>query len=398
MRLMGMDLKFLIMHRNEAFVNELRAILTQFQGAKIVAEVDEPALLGQAVKQFPVDIVVADLDPDPESILPIMSEVIASGDAPAIFATSDSTDGPLILKVMRLGVREFLPKPIDPAALEEAITKVASQRSTTGHTGKLITVMGSAGGVGATMITTSLAVELAGLCELPVTVVDLDLRFGQVATFLDVEPKYTLADLCGSPEQLEPHVMNRALANHASGVNVLARPNNFAEAEVITAASTVGVLSNLMSMNDFVVVDGPARHDGGAKSVLALSDVNLLVVQLLIPCVRNAQRMLETFRSEGCNMEHTKLIVNRAGRDSGHITVENVAETLNMEVFATLPDDWATVSGAINLGEPLKSFSPKSKVRQALEEIAERLHSPVETADDKDARKKGLIGRIFAQT
>ncbi len=395
---MGLDVKFLIMHRNEAFAAELRAMLSQFEGVKVVAEVDEPALLAQAVKQFPVDIVVADLDPAPETVLPILSEVMSEEGAPAVFATSELTDGPLILKVMRLGVREFLPKPIEGTSLLEATEKVSAQRPAHARSGKLITVMGSAGGVGATMLATSLAVELASLAERPVTVVDLDYRYGQVATFLDIEPKYTLADLCGTPEQLEPHVMNRALAAHSSGVKILARPANFAESDVITAAACVGVLSNLMSMCDYVVADGPARFDNGAQPMLALSDVNLLVVQLLIPCVRNAMRMIDSFKESGASLDRTKLVVNRVGRDSGHVTVEHVSETLGLPVFTTLPDDWATVSGAINLGEPLKTHSPKSKVRQAVEEIAHCLHNPGGHADDKEARKKGLIGRIFAQT
>jgi pilus assembly protein CpaE len=393
---MGQDVKFLVMHRNEQFAAEMRAMLAQFDNVKIVAELDEPALLTQAVKQFPVDIVLIDLDPSPETILPIMAEVVAVEGAPAVFAVSESTDGPLILKVMRLGAREFLPKPIDVNALQDAMYKVSLQRAETVHSGKLITIMGTAGGVGSTMLATNLAIELASGAERGVTIVDLDYRFGQVATFLDVEPKFTLADLCSSPEQLEPHVMGRAFAKHSSGVNVLARPNNFAEAETITAAACVGVLSNLMNMNDYVVADGPTRYDNSARSLLALSDVNLLVVQLLIPCVRNAMRIIESLRETGYNLDRTKLICNRVGRDSGHISEENVSETLNMPVYATIPDDWDTVSGAINLGEPLRIHSPKSRVRQSIEEIAERLHEPEAQSDDKDTRKKGLIGRIFA--
>ena len=75
--------------------------------------------------------------------------------------------------------------------------------------GKLITVMGAAGGVGTTTLATNLAVELAALAERQVSIVDLDYRFGQVATLLDVEPTYTLSDLCNSPEQLEQQVIER---------------------------------------------------------------------------------------------------------------------------------------------------------------------------------------------
>ncbi len=393
---MGHDIKIMLIQTDGDFATQVREMLLKKPDLKIVAEVEEPALFAQAVKQFPVDIALVNLDPNPEAILPIVGDVIASNRSLAVFAVSESTDGPLILKTMRLGVKEFLPKPVDANALSEAIDKVAVNRSEVGDLGTLITVMGASGGVGSTMLSTNLAVELASLADGSVTIVDLDYRYGQVATLLDVEPTYTLADLCGSPEHLETQVLNRALAKHESGVRVLSRPATFAEAEMITAASCVGVFSTLLEMNAFVVADGPTRFDLGAKSLIALSDVNLLIVQLLVPSVRNAVRIIETMRAGGYNLDRTRLICNRVGRDAGHLTVNNVGETLGMPVFASIPDDWTTVSGAVNLGEPLSFHGPKSKVRAAIKEIADHLHSPDVQTDDKVARKKSLIGRIFA--
>jgi len=394
---MAQDVKFIVLSSHEEFSVEAREVLLGLDGIKIVAEVDEAALLGQAVQQFPVDIVLADLDPAPEAILPIVGDVAASNPGIAIFASSESTDGHLILKVIRLGIQEFLPKPLEPKSLSEAIEKVASHRVVQRPAGKLITIMGTAGGVGATMLTSNLAVELAALGSSDVTAVDLDYRYGQVATLLDVEPTYTLADLSGSPEELEPSVMARALATHESGVKVLARPNHFAEADNITAAACMGVFNTLLQMNDYVVADGPTRFDTGAKSLLALSDCNLLIVQTLVPCVRNALRIVEWMRESGQNLDRTRLICNRVGRESAHLTVKNVSDTLGMKVFAAIPEDWSTVSGSINLGEPLRDHGPKTKVRQAIEEIAQQLHDPVEADAGREAAKKGLIGRIFAQ-
>jgi pilus assembly protein CpaE len=396
---MGQDLKFIVLNENEEFALQLRAMLLKFEGVKILAEVDEPALLAQAVGQFPVDILLVNLDPNPEAVLPIIGDVAGANRSLTIFAASECTDGPLILKVMRLGVKEFLPKPIDGEALGEAINRMASHRVASVTQGRLITVVGTAGGVGATMLAANLGVELAALASGHVTVVDLDYRFGQVATFLDVEPIYTLADLCGSPEHLEPAVVGRALSRHATGVQVLSRPTNLAEADNITAAACMGVFSTLLPMSEYIVADGPLRSDIGAKSILALSDVNLLVVQLLVPCVRNAQRVLENMRANGYNLDRTKLVCNRVGRESGHLSIANVTETLGLELFASIPDDWPAVSGAINLGEPLLTHGPKTKVRRAIQEIAERLHRGDSPTDDKDARnKKGFVGRMFAQS
>jgi len=136
----------------------------------------------------------------------------------------------------------------------------------------------------------------------------------------------------------------------------------------------------------------------GAKSLLALSDCNLLVVQTLVPCVRNAIRIIEWMRECGHNLNRTKVICNRVGRESAHLTVKNVSETLGLPVAATIPEDWATVSSAINLGEPLSEHGPKSKVRTAVQSIARSLYDPEGAAEDEAANKKGLIGRIFSQS
>lgn len=392
---MGCALRFIVLSRNEGCAAELRALFREVGDIKVVAEVEEPALLLQAVRQFPVDVVLVDLDPAPELILPVIAEVASAEPDMAIFALLSTTDGQLILDAMRSGIREFFPRPIDGKTFSEAIEKVASKQLETGSQGKLITVMGVSGGAGATVLATNLAVELVALAKGGVTIVDLDYRFGQVATLLDVEPTYTLADLCNSPERLEQTVVTRALVKHQTGVKVLSRPSSFSQADTITAASCVGLLLALLQFNEYVVADGPIRFDPGARAVLEISDANLLVTQLLVPHVRNSARILDGMRESGCSMEKTKLICNRVGRDSGHLSVKDISDTLSLPAFASIPDDWASVSGAINLGEPLLTHSPKSKARMSIEEIAARLHGPEQEADDKETRKKGLIGRIF---
>lgn len=393
---MGSDLRFIVLNADEQFGSELRGLLLGFSGVKIIAEVDEPALLSQAARQFPADVVIVNLDPMPDVVLPLVAEVISATPQITYFATSKLTDGPLILKVMRSGFREFLPKPIDAKALGEAIEKISTSRPAGAQQGRLITVMGSSGGVGSTTIAVNLAVELAALSERRVALVDLDYRFGQVATLLDLDPVYTVADLCHSTEQLELQLIEKAFLKHTTGVHVLARPTSFSQADTITAASCVGLLTVLLQHCEYVVADGPSRLESNARAVLDISDVNLLVLQLLVPSVRNGLRMLESMRESGYGTERTKLLCNRVGRDSGNLNVEDVSDTLGQQVYATIPDDWPAISGAINLGEPLLTHCPKGRARQAIQKIAERLHAPEASSDDTDAPKKGLIGRIFA--
>ncbi len=393
---MGQDVRIIMLTRDEAAGVALRGQLTKVEGVKILAEVEEPALLSQAVRQLPADILLVNLDPAPESILPIIGDVIQTNKDLAVFAVSESTDGQLILGAMRLGIKEFLPKPIDEAALSEAIARVVSDRSDTAHSGSLVTVVGASGGVGATFVTANLAVELAAMVSGQVTVVDLDHRFGQVATLLDVDPRYTLADLCSSPEQLEPQIINRALIKHSSGARVLSRPLDLSEADTVSAATTVGIFASLVQYNEYVISDGPIRYDVGGKSVLTLADIVLLIVEPLVPCVRNAQRWIDHMREHGVNFDRVKLVCNRVESAASCLSVSDLKSALGIDVFASLPDDWPTASGAINLGEPLMTISPKSRLRLGIQEIAKRLHRSDGESDEREAHKQTLIERIFA--
>ena len=156
---MGQGIRFIIANSDEEFGGKLRAMLLSFEGVRIVAEVDEPALIEQAARQFPADVLLVNLDPSPDTFLPIVGEVAVANRALAIFVTSESTDGQLVIKAMRMGIREFLPKPIDGKASTEAIDRVAVDRVDAATQGRLFTVVGTSGGVGATMIATNLAVE-----------------------------------------------------------------------------------------------------------------------------------------------------------------------------------------------------------------------------------------------
>ena len=399
---MHRGIRLILFNADESAATSLRSALLAIDGVKIVADVDEPVLLPQVVQKIPTDILFVHLDPDPQTVLNMAGEVARSSPNVAVVAVSESTDGQLILSAMRMGIKEFLPKPLDVKELAEALEKVAQSGAEQTVQGKLITVVGAAGGVGASAIATNLAVELAAIAGGGVVVVDLDYRFGQVGTLLDVEPTYTIADLCQSPEQLEVQMIERTLVQHPSGVKVLCRPAQFAEADNITAAHCVGALSGLTSFNEYVVVDGPNRFDVGAKAVFDLADVNLLIVQLLVPCVRSARRMLDGMRDAGYNLDRTSVICNRVGRESTSLSVEDVESTLGIRAFATLSDDWTTMSNAMNMGEPLIMGAEKSKVRLEFTDLAERLHMPPAETDDKDRKDgskkgRGLFSKVFGE-
>jgi len=395
---MKQSARVIVFNAEEEYSATIRADLLSIPGVQIVAELDELALIEQALNQFPAELLIAHLDPAPERVLPVVAQIAKARPELAVLVISETTDGQLILTGVRAGIREFLPKPIDHNLLTEAIEKIKDQHQATVEVGTLISVLSTSGGVGCSTLAANLAIELNDLPSLkrPVALVDLDFRYGQLATMLDLQADYTITDLCDTPEQLDPAMIDKAMVKHSSGLHLLARPNQFNQAHQITAAHCAAVLSSLQQLYDYVVVDGPNRYDPGGLTVLDMSDLALVVVQLLVPSVRNAHRMLSELRDAGYNLSRFRLICNRVGRDSGHLNVEHIEKTLNMKVAHQIPDDWKTVSAAINIGVPLLEHGPKTRVRQAIRELAEKIGHPGGLCDEPTPTKTGFLGRIFS--
>ncbi len=395
---MSAGVRVILYTTQQDYAVSLRQAVLGIKGVKIAAEVDDIILLAQAAERLNADIVMVDLDPRPDEVLPVAGALAMERADLDVFAISESTDGQLILSAMRSSLTEFLTKPIDIELLSVAFEKVASRKDAAHIDGTLVTVIGSTGGVGATMLACNLAVELADLVgHDKVALVDLDYRFGQVATLLDVQPSYTIADLTESAEQLEKAVIESAMVQHGSGVHILARPNQFVQADMITAAHCVGVLTCLQEMYEYVVVDGPTRFDMGAKVVLDIADLNLILIQLLVTGVRNVHRIVDEMRTVGFNMERVKIISNRVGKESGIISPEYVKETVNHEIFFSLPDDWPSTSGSINMGVPLIQEYGKSRIRLAIRQLAERVHQPDQQEEVRAGSANKGVGSLFSK-
>ncbi len=400
---MAQALRLVVFNADEDFGPVLRSELLSFDGVKSVADVDEPALLTEAVQRFPVDLLIVHLDPFPEQILEVVKELIGRRADLPCFAVSESQDGSIILGALRAGFREFLTKPLNHDELEAALSKTMAQKPAKRQHGQLISVIGTVGGVGGTTLAVNTAVELAQQKAGRVVLVDMDFRFGQVATFLDLQPNFTVADLCDTPEQLDPRMIEKAVVKHSTGVEVLARPHQFAQAEQISAAHASSVVSALQEFYDYVVIDGPMRYDSGGRIVLEMSDIVLLIMQLIVPSVRNADRVLQELGRQGFNLDRLKLVVNRVARDNGSLEVEQVEATLNQKMYACISDDWQAASAAINMGEPLCMAASRSKVRQDIEAMARRLCPdpaaavvPAGSVDPKKVASSGIFSRIFS--
>jgi pilus assembly protein CpaE len=114
--------------------------------------------------------------------------------------------------------------------------------------------------------------------------------------------------------------------------------------------------------------------------------------------LRNVVRLLTSFKENKELSEKIKIVINRAGLDTGAITLKKAQETIGREIFWQIPNDYRTMVEVRNNGVPLVEQAPKAAVTQSILGLAEALSgakkdgeesSPAPTNDAKT--KSGLF-------
>jgi pilus assembly protein CpaE len=148
------------------------------------------------------------------------------------------------------------------------------------------------------------------------------------------------------------------------------------------------------------VVDAPHVINEITLEIFDRSSTILLMVEPSVPSVRAARRSLEIFQKLNYLTipDRVRLVLNRR-TDQESITAAQLEDTLGLPVFASISNDYATVSQAINMGKPLCGGAvPEGRAGRDLANLA-RLLVPTEesaqSAPTEDAPARRFSGPRF---
>ena len=289
-------------------------------------------------------------------------------------------------RAMMSGAREYLVKPFSGHELSNAIVNVYQmekvKREARGvlpvtqslvnkaHSGQIISFFSTKGGVGKTTLATNLAVQLAHTGKWRVLLLDLNMQFGDVAVFLNILPKKTIADLTQA-DSLEYADIQTYLLTHSSGLEVLVAPSRPEYAEYVTAEHVSKILAEVKSQFDFIICDNVSRFDDISLASLDAADQIWLVVTQDIPTLKNIKLSLEVLDGLHYN-DKIHLVLNRSGKEIG-IQLPNIEKSLNFPINFEIPSDGKALVMAVNKGMPFVLSYPQSKAAEAIRRLVQSL-------------------------
>ncbi len=354
----------------------------------------------EIIRKHHPEMAIVGMGPNPAATVEWISAM--ARDFPSLFvvALSDKSDADLILQAMRAGAHDFLCKPvkeIDMRAAAEKVFKLKSLKAPmAGGGGKVISVFSNKGGNGTTTIAVNLADALVRFHGKKVVVVDLVLSHGDVTTFFNVTPTYTIMDLAKNAEKADYDFLHSLLLKHSSGVFILADPPTVEDGEQILAGQVRDVLAALRSMFDVIIVDTPHQFDERTLTALEKSDIVLLVTLLNLPSLKNTQKCLDLFGRVGIRDERVRLVLSRY-LPNDEIPKESIEGIMTCPVYFSVPNDYPTVISSVNRGKLLREIAPEKEVTRSFRRLADLLMGG--ETNEKPARerekKRGFLERMF---
>ena len=194
---------------------------------------------------------------DPDKEFTLIKKVIAAHPEIAVITASADTSSALILRSMRSGAHEFLQLPVVAEEFKTVIDRIREIRlheeSTTKKHGRVIAVFSGKGGSGVSFVATNLAASM----NVPTLLADLNLQAGDAASFLGIDPKYSVVDFVHNRARLDASLTNSFLSVHSSKLSLLAAPPEAHEAEDVKPQDVTEILHLLRQTFECIVLDLP---------------------------------------------------------------------------------------------------------------------------------------------
>ena len=357
-------------------------------------EGDAGALVGERIAGFPLSLNVLSATEtiDPEELSGAAAGVIqVDADAadsikrfqslaravstPLIAATYEPPLA-LVRSLVRAGAHDVVPLPLSRDDLETSLAPLRERAEATvakpaTAAGKVVSIIKSVGGVGATALASQLAVRFAAseashgrhAC-----LVDLDVQFGDVAFQLGLQPKLSLVELLDAGSRLDGDLLRATATAHPSGLSVLASPPEMMPLEGLTSDHVVEIVDLASREYGTVFVDLPTNWTNWSLSLLARSDLVLLITELTVASLNRAKRQLALIESQDLGLLDVRVVVNRFEKSQTRfIRTSDVRTALGRDIGFTIGNDFQLMRAAIDQGVPISEIKRKSALGKDLD-------------------------------
>jgi pilus assembly protein CpaE len=341
------------------------------------------------------DVVLVGMDSNPEQAEEFARLLYKERVRAMLVAIASQRDANAILSAMRAGYNEYVVLPEDAAQLRSAVHGAAFDLDDDDSKGIIVAVTGAKGGVGATMLATHLAAELASIHR--VACLDFDFTMGDIAPAMDIIPKDTIADLLPRAETIDERMLTGSASVHPSKVHFICQPNDIDQIGDLHSDEIFNILNAAAGAYQYVIVDCGSRLDDATTTTLNVADQVFVIATPDVVSVRDCHRKLNALSALGVERKRVSVILNRVPRQP-YLTRETIEQNLSINIVGSVSDDPRHVDHALNEGKLIRDLYPKSDIVTEIARLVGLLTDDpeeLEAAAEEQYENQSFFARLF---
>lgn len=348
-----------------------------------------------------VTVVVIDLDATRDDEMLALERLMSRiGNWPPVVVVTQTFDANVARTLIQMRVADFLVKPVSPIELVRTCARVVKPAANEATEAQIYTFLAAVGGAGVTTlaIQTALLLLSSGPRGRSSTcLVDLNFQHGACADYLDLEPRLDLNEIEPRPDRLDKQLLEVMTSYHASGLAVIAAPQQPAEMRSFDP-DVVTRLLDLASTNfENVVIDMPRTWFCWTDSVLLGSNKLFIVSEMTVPGLKHAKQLVSAIRERMGDGPQPQVIVNRFEQRmfAPGLKKADIEKTLGKDFAAVVPNFYRLVREAIDRGVPLEEVKKGNKITAELKRLI--APAPAKAAPEKSQAAPGKLNLQMAR-
>jgi len=265
------------------------------------------------------------------------------------FIVSDALGPDRARQVVRLQARDWLQKPFNDTEFLATLTRVDSAPNA--EQSRVTTVIGAAGGAGATTIALMAMAQLAkGATDGQVALADLDFQTASSSSYLNLQSEFDIDAIAANPERLDLELLDTIKLHHAPNMALYSFERPHLSFSPVAKRFVLGLLDLLSARYRDVIVDLPNLATPWFDDVVRHSDRVIIVFEVNIPSMRLANRLLRHVVEIRGNNKDVRAVANKASFKlfGNAISRRDVSKLLGIDRFDELARDDVLLVDSIN--------------------------------------------------
>ncbi len=300
----------------------------------------------------------------------------------------------LYRSLVEMGIKDYLVRPVSEEDMIKVIARtLVEKRGLSGC--RLITVIGSKGGVGTTTIAQILAWNVAETLKQKTMLMDVAGSAGSIGIAYGLEPSATLTEAVRLGGAGTDDDMKRIYQAVTEQLSVLVCGGEPLLTESADADSIETLVNRVMQKYPIVVMDLSRATRTVQKRLLARAVEIVVVTTPLLSALRNTRTLLGEIKTLKAGMKEVDLVLNMQGiAASEEVPLQDIKKALDAEPTAVIPYAPKIFTASETTGKAVGQNKDADAILRTLLPLAEKASATENKNAAPEAKKGGLMDSI----